>query len=68
MASFQVLHLCRALRQFLPQFLFGAVAAHGAMASTVAAAAPAGKVMIAWPTGGRGEFFIAGLGRASLTE
>ena len=48
MASFQVLHLCRALRQSLPQFLFGAVAALGAMAATVAVAAPAGKVTIAW--------------------
>ena len=48
MASFQVLHLCRALRQFLPQFLFGAVAALGAMASTAAVAAPAGRVTIAF--------------------
>ena len=48
MASFQVLHLCRALRQFLPQFLFGAVAPLARSASTVAVAAPSGKVTIAW--------------------
>jgi peptide/nickel transport system substrate-binding protein len=48
MASFQVLHLCRALRRFLPQFLFGAVVTLGALASTAAVAAPAGKVTIAW--------------------
>src|SRR4029077_10056438 len=43
MASFQVLHLCRALRRFLPQFLFGAVAALGALASTAPGSAPAGS-------------------------
>ena len=48
MASFQVLHLCRALRQFQRQFLLVAVAALGAMAATAATAAPAGRVTIAW--------------------
>jgi peptide/nickel transport system substrate-binding protein len=48
MASFQVLRLCRALRQFLPQFLLVAVVAFGAIASTAAVAAPSGRVTIAW--------------------
>ena len=44
MASFQVLRLCHALRQFL----LVAVAALGAIASTAAMAAPSGRVTIAW--------------------